>query len=678
MEALSSKIIKESIRSAYRPDIDGMRALAILYVVIFHAFPSLMQGGFVGVDIFFVISGFLISSIIFRGLKGGDFSFARFYSHRVKRIFPALLVVLFSCYFVGWFVLLPDEFSQLGKHIAAGAGYVQNFVLSSEAGYFDTASELKPLTHLWSLAIEEQFYLIYPVVIWGAWRLGINIFTVVIVMALLSFSVNVHGIYRDAISTFFAPQARFWELLAGAVLAYLDLYKRERVFSVISSLVFHPVFFHNPPLPERREAVLRNVLSVSGLLLIIVSALWVRKGFSFPGWWALGPVLGAFLLIFAGPYAWVNRKLLANPLMVFVGVISYPLYLWHWPILSFAHIVAGHVPSLEVRAAAVSLSVLLAWVTYRLVEKPIRFGGQSRIKTVMLVVLSLVVGVIGYYTFRHDGFVRGLERFAKVSKAAGEWGYPGRLTHESYNGIDYLVQPSQGQSSTLFVGDSNIEQYYPRVEEFIKNSPGSTRGAIFKTGGGCFPVPGMSYDQAHSHCGALMSQALELARGKPGVENVVIGGQWNGYLSTGYGLVDTVEYGSERYKISLANLSSYIRELVALKKSVYVVLNIPTGEALDPKFIAQRRLENFPSVFQMRDGGVDTSVLVAKYGMIQTDLARVAVDAGARVIDPIEFLCDARCDSLDAEGEPMYKDAFHLRPTFVRQHATFVDQTVQY
>ena len=156
----------------YRPDIDGLRAIAILSVVIFHAFPSIVPGGFAGVDVFFVISGFLISSIIFKSLGRGHFSFVDFYSRRAKRIFPALVAVLLITYVFGWFALLPDEFKQLGRHIAAGTIFLQNFNLLGESGYFDTSSELKPLMHLWSLAIEEQFYLVYPLIIWAAWRTG--------------------------------------------------------------------------------------------------------------------------------------------------------------------------------------------------------------------------------------------------------------------------------------------------------------------------------------------------------------------------------------------------------------------------------------------------------------------------------------------------------------------------
>lgn len=179
--------LRIATKPGYRPDIDGMRALAILSVVIFHAFPDFLSGGFVGVDVFFVISGYLITGIILTGLQQGEFSFLQFYIHRVKRIFPALLVVLFIVFLAGWFLLLPDEFSLLGKHIFTSVLYLQNFALSRESGYFDVASGLKPLTHMWSLAVEEQFYLIFPFFLFFAERLRFNVLVLIVVGVSVSF-----------------------------------------------------------------------------------------------------------------------------------------------------------------------------------------------------------------------------------------------------------------------------------------------------------------------------------------------------------------------------------------------------------------------------------------------------------------------------------------------------------
>lgn len=168
----------------YRADIDGLRAIAILSVVGFHAFPQWIKGGFIGVDIFFVISGFLISSIIFGNLEKNTFSFTEFYIRRIQRIFPALILVLVTSYVFGWYLLLPDEFMQLGKHIAGGAGFISNLVLWSEADYFDTASNAKPLLHLWSLGVEEQFYIFWPVLLGVVWRYRLNFLSITIFIAL--------------------------------------------------------------------------------------------------------------------------------------------------------------------------------------------------------------------------------------------------------------------------------------------------------------------------------------------------------------------------------------------------------------------------------------------------------------------------------------------------------------
>ena len=168
--------------SHYRPDIDGLRAIAVLAVVIFHAFPNALPGGFVGVDIFFVISGFLITSIILDGFAQGDFRFSMFYARRIRRIFPALLVVLAACIVAGWFWLLPDEYGLLGHHVLAGAGFVSNLEMWREANYFDAATDTKILLHLWSLGVEEQYYLVWPAVVWMAWRSGVNLLALVAVV----------------------------------------------------------------------------------------------------------------------------------------------------------------------------------------------------------------------------------------------------------------------------------------------------------------------------------------------------------------------------------------------------------------------------------------------------------------------------------------------------------------
>lgn len=370
----------------YRADIDGLRAIAVLSVVGFHAFPNLVKGGFIGVDIFFVISGFLISTIIISGLERNSFSFIEFYSRRIKRIFPALLVVLIASYAAGWFTLLADEYKQLGKHIAGGAGFLSNFVLWGESGYFDNAAETKPLLHLWSLGIEEQFYIIWPLLLWSAWKGKLNLLAITVVIAIILFSLNIEKIDSDAIAAFYSPHLRFWELLIGSTLAYITLF---------NTASFHKLKLSTP---------IANISSFCGVILIATGILVITKERTFPGWWALLPTFGTTLVIAAGTQAWLNRVLLSNRVLVWFGLISFPLYLWHWPLLTFARIVEGKTPSFDIRIVAVAISVLLAWLTYKLIEKPIRFSNNSSRKVYTLLSLMTLTGCFGYYSYVQEGF----------------------------------------------------------------------------------------------------------------------------------------------------------------------------------------------------------------------------------------------------------------------------------
>jgi peptidoglycan/LPS O-acetylase OafA/YrhL len=387
----------------YRPDIDGLRAVAVLSVVAFHAFPTWMKGGFIGVDVFFVISGFLISTIIYENLDKGTFSFAEFYARRIRRIFPALLLVLFASYAFGWFNLMTDEYKQLGKHIAAGAGFVSNFVLWSEAGYFDNSAETKPLLHLWSLGVEEQFYIVWPLVLWFAWKRKFNLLTLTVIVAVTSFALNIKGVWQDSVATFYSPQTRLWELMSGSILAWFALYKQNTYTNIKLKLDNWPTKAFYREDVEIDGTTLSNVFSFLGFLLLAYGFWRISTTVSFPGWWAVVPVSGTVLVILAGSNAWINRKILSNKIVVWLGLISFPLYLWHWPLLSFARIVEGEVPGRNIRIAAVSLSVVLAWLTYKLVERPIRSGKHENPKVIVLVVLMAIVGYVGFNTYSHDG-----------------------------------------------------------------------------------------------------------------------------------------------------------------------------------------------------------------------------------------------------------------------------------
>jgi peptidoglycan/LPS O-acetylase OafA/YrhL len=311
----------------YRPDIDGLRAIAILLVLLFHGFPTKVSGGFIGVDIFFVISGFLISTIIYENLERGTFNFIDFYARRIKRIFPALLLVLVVSYTLGWFALLGDQYKQLGKHIAAGVGFVSNFVLWEEVGYFDNTAETKPLLHLWSLGIEEQFYVAWPLLLWLSWKARLSLPTITIIIALFSFGLNIKGIGNDATATFYSPQTRFWELLCGSLLAWFVLHEKRETYLFNARFDRWLLSLIPKRLSSTKRRTFANLSSLLGLLFIIYGTYRIDRNSSFPGEWAIIPVLGAVLLIFAGSEAWINRTILSNRILVWFGLISFPLYL---------------------------------------------------------------------------------------------------------------------------------------------------------------------------------------------------------------------------------------------------------------------------------------------------------------------------------------------------------------
>jgi peptidoglycan/LPS O-acetylase OafA/YrhL len=340
----------------YRADIDGLRAIAVLSVIGFHASQSLIPGGFVGVDIFFVISGFLIASLILEKLNDGTFGFLEFYGRRIRRLFPALTVVLLTTLILGWFTLFPAEFAALGRNTLAGAAFVANIQTYSEIGYFDAPAATKPLLHLWSLGVEEQFYFIFPAVLLLAYRCRAVVPTFAL-LGILSFGLNIALVYRYPAFTFYLPVTRFWEFVAGALLAGGA---RDRAADRAA--------------PAALVKSRRDIIAVAGTALIVAGVGFTRAE-SFPGWWALLPVIGSACVIGAGPQAWVNRKVLANPGLVSVGLISYPLYLWHWPLLVIGRTVMGVYDNEHARTTtviAVVLTFVLSWLTYRFIELPSR------------------------------------------------------------------------------------------------------------------------------------------------------------------------------------------------------------------------------------------------------------------------------------------------------------------
>lgn len=426
----------------YRPDIDGLRAVAVLSVVAFHFFPAWMKGGFIGVDVFFVISGFLISTIIVENLDRGTFSFSEFYARRIKRIFPALIFVLTATLIFAWFSLLPEELNQLGKHVMAGAGFVLNLALWSESGYFDNSADTKPLLHLWSLGIEEQFYIVWPFLLWATWKRQLNLFLVTFLLLIGSFILNIWLIHTNPVTTFYSPLTRFWEFLCGSLLAFYSLRKTNS--AIMNSYLFTTKESIRCEFYSKivNQLVSPSVVSFIGMGFLIISFCLINKDMGFPGYWALLPVLGSVLIILAGPKAWVNRKILSNKIFVWFGLISFSLYLWHWPLLSFGRIVYSDTPSLNYRIVAVLLSVVLAWLTMKFVERPLRFGAhKSSLKVFGLSIYLIALILFGAILFKSN--FQDSHAFDKLS-----------VKRKGGHAIESSLAWYKGKDDWLFLGNS--------------------------------------------------------------------------------------------------------------------------------------------------------------------------------------------------------------------------------
>jgi len=355
----------------YRREIDGLRAIAVLGVLFFHAGVPFLPGGYVGVDVFFVISGYLITGIILNDSRRGQFSIVAFYGRRVRRIFPALIVVLACSLAAGWFLLLPINYEMLAKEAVAAALFVPNFLFWSEAGYFDTKAILKPLLHLWSLGIEEQFYLVWPLTLLFVARQRILIIGILLIVTVFSFALGVYMTRINVASAFYLPQFRIWELSLGALIACIG------------------------PLPA--SATIRSRASVLGLAGIALAMVLFKSDSRFPGYIAALPTLATAAVIWSGRDTLAARYVLSSNAVVYIGLISYPLYLWHWPLLSLARY--RHIEGPLISAVLLIASFILAAATYELVEKRFRKLNIERTFRPLIIGMASTAAVAAVFFF---------------------------------------------------------------------------------------------------------------------------------------------------------------------------------------------------------------------------------------------------------------------------------------
>ena len=654
----------------YRPDIDGLRAVAVLAVVAFHAFPRWKPGGFVGVDVFFVISGYLISTILLENLERGTFSFTTFYMRRIRRIFPALALVLAACFVAGWLLLFADEFKLLGKHMAGGAGFVANILLWKEAGYFDTASELKPLLHLWSLGIEEQFYLIWPLVLWLAWRRKFNVLTVIVLLLAASFAANLYRIGRAPTAVFYSPHTRFWELLAGSLLAWLVVNRSsvaENLRRTCDRLLAR-VIYREAPANDGRT--LENVLSLAGFALLVFGFWKITSATPFPGAWAAVPVAGAFLVIAAGQRAWLNRVLLANRVAVFFGLISFPLYLWHWPLLAFARIIEGGTPERGVRITAVLTAILLATLTWRFIERPLRFGGNGKTKAIALAAVVAALGCAGYAAWRMGG-LPARAAHQPFLLAQPEWKQPERWNLEvhdafceqlfvtgGFNPNHCRITPNQPDPTIVLIGDSTAWHFFHGLDKLAQQHG---VGVLALSQGSCPAHLGfITRLEDADTCVRATNKALEVALNNPSVKTVIFT-QWIGYWPKPETFLHDPppEHNDAAYTRYIQdNLRRTFSALLAQGKHIVYVIN-SAGFSFNLKTDCIARRFRPPKRAICADpredwlANVDARLRAAIDGVL-------AEFPQVRQFDLAGAVCDEeRCWAMK-DGKPIYRDEGHL------------------
>lgn len=652
----------------YRHDIDGLRAVAVIAVVIFHAFPNWLKGGFIGVDVFFVLSGYLVSGIIWEDLYKGTFSFTQFYSRRIRRIYPALLLVLIVAYFLGWFALFADEYKELSKHIASGVTCISNFVLWSEAGYFDKAGDTKLMLHLWSLGVEEQFYILWPLLSWLAYKNRLHSSILLLLFLVVSFFLNIKAADSEVIADFFSPQTRFWELLSGSLIAWFEVNK-QRLYDFLDQRKKQMTNNVDRGKYESKLAIFANSASIIGFCLLAFSFLKIGNGVVFPGKWALIPVLGTVLIICSGSRAWINRILLSNRVLVWFGLISYPLYLWHWPLLTFARIVESEVPSKTIRVGAVLLSIGLSWLTFHFVEKPIRFGPAPKLKAAALVVLSVIIGGLGYFTYRKNGFPSRLPNYVAPISTKDSFQTDGNPYSNCTAAMPYWREEIDGScrfqqkrgNSIAIIGDSHGAQLYQGLSEL----GGATDGMInfmsgcaapyidLSSGLNMHPVQTVKIDK-HK----LIKNAFEFILNNPSIKTVILA--HNPICSYPNRVKDLSNPTiSDPNQIIENGMRRTFSSLLRSQKRVIVVLNFPTLP-YDPELCIARpfRITNHGNKCRLPRTFLDASRAYSDYKSVLTSVIKDYPEI--RTYDFSQFLCDDKYCYVAKDGVLLYGDRNHL------------------
>ncbi len=630
----------------YRSEIDGLRALAVVPVVLFHAGYTWCRGGYVGVDVFFVISGYLISTIILDDFAKDRFSLLTFYERRAKRILPALVAVLLACVATGWFLMLPAQYAELGQSVAAVALFASNMLFWGQTGYFAPAAEQNPLLHTWSLAVEEQFYLLFPILLVAlVRRFRARTLAILVIGFCLSLGIADWASRTYPGAAFFFAPFRAWELLMGAIAAW--------------------VMRHRPEVQQWRWGGLAAALGLLGLFAAIGLFEDTTRN---PSLFTLLPTAGTTaILLWATPATFAGRFLSARPL-VLVGLASYSLYLWHQPAFAFARLVySGQAPRPLVAALLAGL-VPVTWVSYRFVEGPFRGKLTASRRTVLQVAVAVSLALVAAGLTLHwaNGFPTRFAVAATVipPQRGDSVGCHDRYTPEQVGRGDLCcIGKPDGQASIALLGDSHAGMLNG-VLSAVLAAHGAT--GVTVSGGWCAPLADFrAADNKEPYCVPLMTAALKFTAQHPEIHTVVLAAEWAGYTegfrwgSLPRAFVDSASRDAriaDNPDVFARALGRTVDQLKAAGKRVVIVRGVPEHEFDVPNALVRQRV--FPGLVPLH----------AQTSRAQYDARNRSAEAafahltGVTFVDPAAILCPSaqRCTIADIHGASLYGDGSHL------------------
>lgn len=606
----------------YRPEIDGLRALAVIPVMAFHAGISGLSGGFAGVDVFFVISGYLITSIIHTEYLSGHFSFAHFYRRRALRLLPPLFLVLFATLVCGYFFLLPSALHELGKSTLAATFFSSNFYFWSQSGYFEGSADLQPLLHTWSLAVEEQFYLVFPLLLFAILKWCRKYLTwALVLMAIGSFVLSVIAVQKSPNAAFYWLPFRAWELGLGSILAVSG--------------------FESKAFLNTRHV--RNLLGLTGVGLVIFSYLYLTPDMPFPGYNAMFPAFGALLIIIAGKDCYTGRLLAASP-VVFIGLISYSLYLWHWPITVFSGMQMDD--GITRIALIFALSFALSAVSMRWVEKPMRFQlkrvPSRKILVSSAVCLTFVSGVSLAFSEFNLNENRYSSEVLRISKYVD---YRDTADYEKQfrRGTCFIASEDEGFESEsydrtaclkskpdtknfIIIGDSHAAHLWRGLDEAL----GPNINLMQATASGCRPVLN---PKGQPRCTDVINYVYEEYIPAHAVDGVILSARWP--AKTDFDKVEqTVQY-----------LQQYVKTVVVLGPTVEY-------HGAFPSLLAQELIGR---------PGFTENLVDSDRQLFDQKMKTTLTSDRVKYISIYDIVCpDGECETLSGEGEPMQFDYGHF------------------